>query len=610
VRAPRLLPLVWSLALQGAACGVDSPPAIRALVPPFPSDLFTAPDPAAATGLRVDLEAVGSPLLEPTLSFGLWDRRDLVAWAGARDGFSSFGPIYMLLGGPLAGSPPAPDDLLLVELERGEHWGERTPFEARATEVEDPKLGPIRVLELRPTVPLRPASLHGVVLLRRAGERPLPQSDHFAALSGVRPLDAASALAPHLARARERAWPLLDYLHQQGIRREAVAEGFVFTTQSASLLLPALRHYLDSAAVPAPAVRWLGVYAPAELPGGPAGVAGLGSLAAVVKGELDAPDVRDVEGGVTLPLRAGRMLRVPFLLALPAAATSARLPLVIFQHGHGGRKELLLHVAPALAERGIATVAIDHFEHGELVERGLFFDLIALPRTGGNFVQTIVDGLRLVQALRGISSVEAKGRTFLLARDRWLGYLGESLGSISGVGLASAEPEVRAAVFNVAAAGLATSLAGAFLEAMSQNQLLLKLGSMAVLQLLLDPVDPVNGARRLWQDAADGARRTEVLMQNVVGDKLGVSSAGALAAALGAAYVCPCPAEAPLPGLARRAAPAPAPGLFFYSRGKHGFLVSESSDPAATVAVRRQAAHFLERFFSTGAGTIIDPWTP
>jgi hypothetical protein len=610
--------LLATLATLALGCSEPSPPPVQAVTPPFPSDLFTVVDHGNVTGLRLDIGSLQTPLLEPALNLGLWKRQDLVAWLDERDGFSTFAPLYVLLDTRLGpGALPVDDAaslaktsaVFIVNLEPGSRWGERVPAQVTAAMVEDEHLGPIQVVKLLPTAPLQAASRHGVVLLRRAGDvegRPLPQSSFFAVFSGARELAAESPLAQHLARGRAQLLPLIDYLHHEGIRRDEVAEGFVFTTQSAPLLLTAIRLHLRGASAPPLNLRWIGAYLPADLPNRPADLGDLSSLGLVLKGEIDAPDLRGPDGAVHLPLRMDKILRVPFILALPAAPRPS-LPLVMLQHGHGGRKELALYVAPTLAERGIATVAIDHMEHGELTETGLFFNIVDIPRTGGNFVQTIVNGLRLVQAMGPITTVAGNGQSFVLAKDKWIGYLGESLGSISGVGLVATEPEIRSAVFNVGAAGLATSLAGDYLDLLGENRLLLKLGFNAMLQLLLDPVDPVNHGRKLWQEKPAGAGQTQVLLQHVVGDSLGQSTVVTLADAIGVTYVCPCPAAAPMPRLQRREAPAPAPGLFYYARGKHGFLLSEPGDPVASSAVRRQAAHFFATFNATGAATIIDP---
>jgi hypothetical protein len=107
-------------------------------------------------------------------------------------------------------------------------------------------------------------------------------------------------------------------------------------------------------------------------------------------------------------------------------------------------------------------------------------------------------------------------------------------------------------------------------------------------------------------DRARGA--TQVLMQNVVGDSLGVETAATLASAIGVSYVCPCPSAVPLPALPRTVAPAPPPGLFYFPVGKHGFLLANDADLAAARAVREQAAHFLGTYFESGAAMIVDPF--
>jgi hypothetical protein len=609
------VPLLLELACSSEALGP-----VQSLLAPFPSDILTVDDASSTTGLRVDL-SVTTPLIEPALNLGLWKRSDLISGLETRDGFSTFAPIYLLLG-----AMPAPDSLpadaaasvapsaslFVVDLGQGPHHGERVPVRATVTQVEDEALGTIQVLQLLPTLPLRPATPYGVAVLRRARDATgqlLAQSDHFAVMSGARELAATSPLAPRVAHGREGVALLVDHLRREGIRPDDVAEGFVFTTQSGTALLTGIWYYLHGTQAPPLEVRWTGAYAPADLPFLPSGLGDLSSVAVVFKGELDVPDVRDHDGGVVVPLRPSSTLRVPFILAMPSTPRAA-FPVVMLQHGHGGRKELALYVAPALAARGIATVAIDHMGHGELAATGTFFDILSIARVGGNFVQTIVNGLRLVQALGSITTLEHDGATYALAHDKWIGYIGESLGGISGVGLVATEPEVRAAVFNVAAGGLSTSLAGAYLDILSESKLLLKAGTVALLQLLLDPVDPVNHARALWREPASSRGPAQVLMQNVVGDSLGVETVASLASAIGVSYVCPCPSTVPMPALERVAAPASPPGLFYFAEGKHGFLLADSSNPAASQAVRRQAAHFFDTYFSGGAATIVDPYAP
>jgi len=327
----------------------------------------------------------------------------------------------------------------------------------------------------------------------------------------------------------------------------------------------------------------------------------------VVKGTFDAPDLRGPDGDVTAPPAPTRVVQVPFIIALPSAAQKKACPVVMMQHGHGGRKELALFVAPALAERGMATAAIDHVQHGELGSGGIFIDFGSVPRLQGNFAQTIANGLRLIQVLRATTTVPVGGETYSLTTSAGVGYIGESLGGISGGTLAGVEPDVTPVVLNVAGGGVAISLAGDSIGSLVKNHELLGLGLVTLMQTMVDPIDPVSFASRLWREPGPGGKK-QLLMQNVVGDSIGTKTAAGLAEAIGATYVCPCAnKDVQLLGLSRRDAPAPPPGLFYFGRGKHGFLLTESSDPVASEAVRRQAATFFETYYASGSGLIIDP---
>lgn len=585
-----------------AGCGPAPAAPLEAVTLPFPCDLLTVEDSGTATGLRVQIPTGASTLLDAALAFDVWPESEIRSWIEESDGFSVNGPIFWIADRPLDDAALAASgdgtgkgaSVFLLDLGSGQ----RVPVSAHHDRIDDETRGPLDVMSLVPLRPLAPGRLHAVVVLDAiygAGvEGPLLQL-----LGGARELASTNAYAGRVEATRRRARPLFDHLAASGISRDAVAEAFTFTTRSARDLLVGVRAHLRAS----PArVTWTGHYSPADFPDVPAGAPDLSAVERIVTGEIEVPDLRDVAtGDLRQPLQEQRTLKVPVLLALPAAG-SAPTRVVMLGHGHGGSRAHALYVAPALAAKGMATIAIDHVGHGALEGTGSFISL--WPRQfRGSLAQNVADWMRLTQALEATKSVPVGGVDHPLGG---LAYLGESLGGISGASLAALEPGLRGVVLNVTGGRLATSLAGAYLAALSKDRLLLRLGLLHLVQNLLDPVDPATFAGLYVREASPDRARS-VLMQNVVGDTLGYETVEALASALGASYVCPCPVEAEMPSLERTVAPAAPPGLFYFGGGaRHGFLLSESSLPAASAAVREQAARFLDGALGKGA-SIVDP---
>jgi len=88
-------------------------------------------------------------------------------------------------------------------------------------------------------------------------------------------------------------------------------------------------------------------------------------------------------------------------------------------------------------------------------------------------------------------------------------------------------------------------------------------------------------------------------------DTIPNATTDALARALDVTQVCPCPYSTL--GLETVAAPYTGNGLVYYPDAAHGFLLANSSNPAASDQARRQAAHFLRTALRNGAGEIVVP---
>ncbi len=609
--------IVFAIVL--AACGDPEPEQeklepVASVVAPYPNDLLTVEDKSSTTGVRLNLSQSSTPLMEQALRFSLWKPPKLQGWLNGLDGFSTYGPMYFLVGRqvdpatlPADGkaSTAAGASLFLVNLKKGSaRNGKRIPVKVGYQKVKDDDLGTVHLLEASPRVPLEPGARHALVALRTikdTGGGAMAATNHYQVLSGRRELTLKAAQYAAMTHARKRAKPLFDYLEKSGVSRDQVAEAFVFTTQTARTVLSDIRSYLRGSKAPPLNIKWLGAYAPDKLPNKPANVGDLTGVGVVLKGQFDMPDLRGADNDVPSPPGATKVLTVPFIIALPATPPKDPMRVVMLQHGHGGQKEYALYVAPHLAKYGIATVAIDHVGHGELKATGTFIEIIAIQRLRGNFVMTVSTGLRFIQALRTMTEVKADGKTYKLATTKPIGYIGESLGGISGGALAGVEPDVGVLVLNVAAGGLAASLIGKYLSIIGDDKTLLKLGIIASFQAMVDRVDPVNFAT-MYAGAG-----TQVMMQNVIGDSLGTETVYTLARAVGASLVCPCPKEIKMPELPRKTAPTTGPGLFYFSVGKHGCLLANNEVPAASKAMREQAAHFFKTYFEGGKGMIVEP---
>lgn len=199
--------------------------------------------------------------------------------------------------------------------------------------------------------------------------------------------------------------------------------------------------------------------------------------------EMIDPSPSGVEVVVPTPIN-----EVDFHVYLPNTPPPPNgYPVVIFGHGYNdssvGGPTL---VAPALAQSGLATIAINTFGHGYgpqsnvvltdnsatrttvlLGGRGVDLDdngvigssegcLIVTPIPTGLrdcFRQTTVDLLQLVRVIQSGVDLDGDGVTDLDGTRIY--YVGESLGSIYGTLVNAVEPALRAAVLNVGGGSVA-----------------------------------------------------------------------------------------------------------------------------------------------------------
>lgn len=622
---------------QAAAPDPEAPVALFSLAAaapstPFPLDLYTVP--AALPGGRA--LAVGSDAATPVsaavafLSGFVGDVATADRMLGQVDGFATFGPIVFPFTAPpdpaaAVTDPPAATSgavfLVAIDPVSGA-CGPRIPAFVDV-EAVDAEGGVGGLVVVRPYLPLAPGIRHvaGVTrALAGADDRAAVAHPHFRAVTGV--ANVPDDLPRDRALAAAGTLDVLDAClasMDPPLCAGDLAVATVFTTRDGTAALRAARDGMAGQSALEPALDRdesdaVVAYAPGDLAGA-FRTDDLSASSVAVQGRIRVPDYRDADGDVPLaaegmPAPAAEPLEVPFVLLLPAARQDIPTPtrLVVMAHGHSGDKERIAHLARRFNEQGLALAAIDAMGHGALSGEGGFLTA-DLRVARGSFVQSdvnLIAFLEAVQGLHGLDVLPAGAPDGLpdLDLSPGIGFIGESLGALTGAPACALVPGVRAVVLNVGGGGL-TNCAPDTVEGLLggvDRQVYWQL--KALLQALVDTFDPIAFAGLLAADDGPGARA--LLMQAVVGDSAfdGPPTAD-LARALGLTSVCPCPRDVPFLPAAR--APFAGAGLFTYDdTAAHGFLLANTGNPAASDAVRRQAARFLRTALDGGPPRVED----
>lgn len=245
-----------------------------------------------------------------------------------------------------------------------------------------------------------------------------------------------------------------------------------------------------------------------------------GSIAALVSGEVLVHDFRDQYGGMVYDTQQAKDNWIRFRLALPRAAINEPVPVSIFGHGLGLLKESALPTALRNAGMGIATVVIDHPNHGSRIEQDGGYALGRMqtryvPLQLGMMVQSSIDHMALLKAVQtSIGELDVLPKRFWspiytdkldngdgiadIDTDR-IFYEGTSLGGVLGSAFVAIAPDIKGAVLNVSGVGVINILSGSALwdpffsrlvpdQASGAEALLLK----AAMQHELDYGDAIN----------------------------------------------------------------------------------------------------------------------
>lgn len=574
---------------------------------PYPSDRYTRPDPAAATGLRVDISAATT---NDTITAAY---PKTVADLNTMDGFSTVGGVYVNFTGdvdpktftrPIDGYTGADTPAALVDVDdkspdRGKTVGLIPLYATTADGLYDYKAADHTLL-FQPARPLRPRTKYLFVLtsaIRTAAGSAIAATDDTRATL-------TNASDPHAERVRV-GLPILE--KATGIARNKIVLASHFTTATVhdELLAAATAQRL----MPPPKTTT--------------------ELTVVEQSKTDnrvryslkfeAPEYRTPKPGGRFVIKEGKpvvqsTVQLEALLAFSDRTKGGKRPVVIFGHGLGGDKDGVWGTAERLAELGVAVISIDAPEHGsrgtgatdnKLAPVFAFFGIDAqtkdeafvIARARDNFRQMALDQLELVRLIKSLSSLDllplgAPDGVPDLDPDNII-YLGHSFGSVMGPTAAAIAPEIRAAVWNVGGGGLTTLLRDSatfkfIIDAMKPR------GTppgdvirfFASIQAIVDPGDSANWVRGVTLEGFPGVadwKARDVLLQEVYNDAIVPNSTSELLArAAGLTHQMPKRSE--IPGLSTANGsltanlPSGATGVLAqFEKGADGKLIDHGS---------------------------------
>jgi hypothetical protein len=469
---------------------------------PFPSDRFTVADASQLTGRRVDL-----PLPDRVTRPSDYDDVSVI---NTLDGFNLQPRLSVAFSGPIDVNTINSNDVFVIRLGNTQNPQDRGGQVVGINQVVwDPATN---TLHVESDQLLDQHTRYALIVTRGVHDlqrRPVQASSAF-----ERFLDEDDKI--HDRGLRGYHQELVEGLRAArriGVRENDIVTASVFTTQSATAILEKIRDQIH-AATPAPADFLLGPngertvfnrtdvtgihweqqtgdnppsFTPAELdlslldfvPG---------AVGQIAFGKYDSPNYETTEqfippvGTRTGTPQVQGWNEVYFNLILPGGPEpEGGWPVAIFGHGSGQNKNGVLNVAAALAQHGIATIAINVVGHGF----GLLGTLavsqpghatVTLPSGGRGFDQngdhridssegveatvperlihdrdglrqTVADLMQLVRVIEVGMDVHGDGTRDLDPSRIY--YFGQSLGGDYGAQMIAVEPDVHTAVLNV-----------------------------------------------------------------------------------------------------------------------------------------------------------------
>lgn len=642
-----------SIQFDVAAAGAPAPVAYdrddASLIAPFPDDTLLVADPATKTGRSFAPPVLARPEDVQTLFAAL------VGATNGVDGFSPLAPFVVDLPAELDPTSLPADEvesldplasILLFDLTEGSRAREAFDLELKTGANNEGVME--HTLIVFPTRRLTPEHVYALVVTRRAlvdATRPLePSPFQVAALAdeATRATDAQRSVGQiddEVMDVLAESYPALERDDIALVLRASLRS----MDHTADDLL-AVRALLDELPPPSFTIEEVVALTNPNYP-----------VAALITGTWQAPifwgdDDFITRDGSGAPVQNGTEA-VPFTLALPRAALSAAVPIVMYQHGNPGtaERDVPLFARDHLGSAGFAVVGftdrpnratMGSTDPGSdttrrhvsiLLSEHRFPDSIALIP---NMEQLAF--LRLIQALGTVDvlPVGAPDGSAELDPSSPLSYLGISNGSNHAAGMLAFAPEIRAAAMAVGGGRYFGAMIHQedgrndvyeFLTAdfpdLRRSEFL---AGSAIGQMGVDDKDWLNRAHLLYQDPLGlGSSKPSVLLTEGLGDSfVPIYSTRAAAAEMGLPHLAPVHAVVPfleqVQGPLQGNIDATTTGAFYQyvASGIEGLEPSEGCEQQPeghwcaheNPLARAQRIHFFVSALS-GVPEIIDPVT-
>lgn len=501
----------------------------------FPDDLLTVEDPTSPTGLRLSVDPLVTPWVAKLPRIFAASAVEMTGLTG----FGTNGAVVVRFDMPMAefaaetegtaGTDGSLDNpaVMLFDLETDPPT--RVPYTVTRSDRG-------ATLIVQPLRPLRSGTRHGMVV-----------TTALATVEGgcAAPSDVLKAVLtdtaddPRLARLAPRHAELLA---AAGITPAEVSAATVFTTHRDLEVLAAV-----AADVQTRSYAWL------ERPS-----CELADAWRVCEGTFEAFDYRDDDRAILTP-GAKAPWTLPVRIWLPIEQ-DAPAPVLFVGHGLGSDRHQAERLAAIWTPRGYAVVAMDALRHGDHPTAAggdgsaTAMDFLGLKirelradgrHLAGNFNQTVVDRLQGLRLIRQAPDLDGDGTAELDVAH--IAYYGVSLGGLLGPALASLDPELELAVWQVPGGHLTTFITDNEGLADVMPIIINLVGSqerfdrlMPVLQTAIDSADPSTWAPFVLRDRIGGGGPLHLLVAVSTFDEVVPPATGrALARALGIPHVGP-----------------------------------------------------------------------
>jgi hypothetical protein len=529
---------LWSLAgiaNAGSIAGNCNPVAIKTCGLPFPSDLFmdTNAHRLAFDDAVIDTTLDGPVRQQQTMLSQMDPAFTPAKIFNGSTGFSALGPVLFELPSQAANTLPQDGGELIkvFDIDSGQRVDIVARFSRAARQPQDPLLAST-VIEIWPRSRLEFGHRYVAVLTTALRKKTATGTEDFTRSHGM---EIALGLQP-ATTTRETALvdayeESLDVLANNAVTPQQILSATFFTIRQEQEVTAPLLKMADEIAE-----RDLHI---SELKPGKA----LGSLLyglATLYGRIDLVNFRDNSGGVNAPFEPiafPTQENVEVLITVPQVDPSSDIPVALWGHGVGNRKEVTTLGFVRNDALGIATVAIDHPNHGSRIDnrdrrQQDYTRAGATPKDVmimlGAQIQAAIDQVAVMAAVRnsiGTAFDEARATLPALGHSDGsrIAYHARSYGSMIGVSAVAASHDVLGAHY-LSGCGSMINIMSSSLFWPSSSQSFPRVASgaevtfqLAMMQHYLDIADGLNFAH-YYRNPPAGREPKKVAMQYALND--------------------------------------------------------------------------------------------